>query len=75
VYEIRKPVVSDTSQHVKKGCNACVCGIRRDVPRPTKAHYYSLAVKQLQSFQGLTMTNIASLVHPYGTIVTRVPTF
>jgi hypothetical protein len=55
-------------------------GVGSGVPRSTKAHtekaYYSfLAVKQLRSFQGFTMTNIASLVHPYDTIVTRVSAF
>jgi hypothetical protein len=56
-----------------------VC-VGSDVPRSTKAHtektYYSfLAIKQLRSFQCLKMTNIASLVHPYDTIVTRVSAF
>jgi hypothetical protein len=43
-----------------------------DVPRSTKArtektYSYSWAVRQLRSFQGLTMMNTASLVHPYDT--------
>jgi hypothetical protein len=75
VYEIRKAVVSDNIM-VKKSCNACVvcASVGSDVPRSTKTHYYSSAVKQLRSFQGLTMS-IASLVHPYDTIVTRISTF
>ena len=40
-----------------------------------KTYYYPLCVGQLRSFQGLTMTNIVLLVHPYDAIVARVSAF
>ena len=53
-------LVTHRNTTVKKRCNAYVCG--SDVPRSIKAHYYSLAVEQLRSIQGLAMMSIASLV-------------